>query len=383
MITMKKLFTLFSSVAIAGLLATAAYAADAQAAEAKVVKVTGSAMVTLPGQTEAVALVEGQSLPAGSVITTGEGATVDIQPMAGTLTTIRANSAVSLDELSVTKDSAGVVTKQTAQLGLKSGNVVSALDPARKSINNYGIRTPKGVAAARGTVYSVTVNVTGGTKVCTMAGTVTLTPVGGGAPIMVDIGTGAVLNADGTSTGGTLAQLIAAEGAGGEIASAVAAAVTSVATAVQTGAITSVTAGASDAQTAVTMLAAVVRVASQANPTSAATFAAQAVTAVTAQGSSVSPAAAEAAAQGMAEAAAQGAALTNPDKDVLNAIYVSAKDAAIASANTGGTAVSEIKVNLGASVGELNATDNNAFETLSTPITPIDPTVVSPSGGQQ
>ena len=52
--------------------------------------------------------------------------------------------------------------------GLKQGKVLSTLDPARKAINRYGVRTPKGVAAARGTVYAVRVDVMG-SSIATMS----------------------------------------------------------------------------------------------------------------------------------------------------------------------------------------------------------------------
>lgn len=365
---MKTLRILSLVVALIGLFAANVHAATAQATEAKVVKITGAATVTLPGQTEAVALTEGMSLPAGAVITTGAGAEVDVQPMAGTLTAIRENSSVSLDELSVMKNSDGVVTKQTAQISLKSGNVVSSLDPANKRINNYGVRTPKGVAAARGTVYTVTVSTTkNSTSVATLAGTVTLTPVGGGDPIIVDIGTGAILNADGTSTGGTLAHLIATE-TSGEMASAVSAAVTTVATAVQNG-----TTGTSSDK-AIAALAAVVKVASQANPGSATTYVSQAVTVVTAAGSAVPATAAVSAAKAVAEAAAYGSGSAD--------IFMAAEMAAYESARQGGVRVSEEILNDAVARGIFTNAGLD-FDVISTPITPIDPTVISPSGGTQ
>ncbi|MBP6507195.1 MAG: FecR domain-containing protein [Opitutaceae bacterium] len=212
---MKKLAVLFLSVALLGLSATTARAAEAQATEAKVIKVTGSATALLPGQSGAVAITQGMNLPVGSSITTDAGATVDIQALAGALTTIRQNSTVVIEELSVNKNGEGVVTKQTAMLNLKSGNLASALDPAMKRINNYGVRTPKGVAAARGTVYTVSVTLTT-TTVATLSGTVTLTPVGGGASIVIDIATGmAVTLIDGQPTGEPqpLATLMANEAA--------------------------------------------------------------------------------------------------------------------------------------------------------------------------
>lgn len=403
---MKKLIALLSSVALACLFASAVHAADAQATEAKVVKVTGPATVTLPGQTEAVALTVGMSLPSGAVITTGAGGEVDIQPMAGTLTAVRANTSVSLDELSVTKNSAGVVTKQTAQLGLKSGNVVSTLDPGRKAINNYGIRTPKGVAAARGTTYGVGVSVTDGESVATMAGTVTFTTADGVAYV-VDIGTGMVISAGGVAPSApvSLATLVADEAAAGtagdenSITSAITAAVATVSAAVQNNTI-----GLS-ADGAATALAAVVKVATQANPTAAATYTSQAVAAVTAPGSATAGNA-SAAAQAVTEAATQGAVTavvkSGGDAAAVQSVTDKITTAATDSINSN-SSVTKTDVLGAAAAGAATATQNNQDLTptvttpatspnssptvvppaASTPITPVDVTAISPSGGTQ
>lgn len=422
---MKKIYALILSVAIVSLSTATSWAAEAQATEAKVLKITGSATVQLPGQSAAVALVEGMSLPAGSTITTGAGSEVQVQPFAGGLSSVGQNSTVALEELSVTKDGSGVVTKQTATLNLKSGNLVSTLDPGRKSINNYGVRTPKGVAAARGTVYSVTVSQTGST-VATLSGTVTLTPVGGGTPIVIDIGSGMIVGADGAVTTTSLASLVQAEAAAGtgsaegSMTQAVAQAVAAVTAAVANNSISSVTAGSTDAGTAVTVLAAVVNVASQANPASAAAFTQAAVTAVTSPTSAVSASGASAATAAVTEAAVQGAVQTvvtqnagNPAAAqaaaaaVTNQVAAAATTAATSSGAQVSTAVITAAANTGATTGTTNAnastgatvtppapvvpptTETPPAETpaapvvppVSTPITPVDPTVVSPSGG--
>ena len=421
---MKKIYALILSVAIVSLSTATSWAAEAQATEAKVLKITGSATVQLPGQSAAVALVEGMSLPAGSTITTGAGSEVQVQPFAGGLASVAQNSTVALEELSVNKDSSGVVTKQTATLNLKSGNLVSTLDPSRKSINNYGVRTPKGVAAARGTVYSVTVSQTGST-VATLSGTVTLTPVGGGTPIVIDIGSGMIVGADGVATTTSLASLVQAEAAAGtggnegSMTEAVSQAVAAVTSAVANNSISSVTTGSTDASTAVTVLAAVVNVASQANPSSAAAFTQAAVTAVSAPNSAVPASGASAATAAVTEAAVQGAVQTvvtqnagNPAAAqaaaaaVTNEVATAATSAATSSGSQVSTAVINAAANTGATTGTTNAnaatgatvtppapvvppTEAPPAETpatpvvppVSTPITPVDPTVVSPSGG--
>ena len=144
--------------------------------EAKVLKITGSSAQVQLASGETRPLVEGESLPQGATILTGAGTEVYVAPMEGTVATIKPNSSVGLEQLSVTKDG-GAVTKQTALLNLKSGNLVSSLDPTKKNINNYGVRTPKGVAAARGTVFTVNVNGVN-YRVVTGTGSVTISAPG-------------------------------------------------------------------------------------------------------------------------------------------------------------------------------------------------------------
>lgn len=149
----RQLFALFA--VLLGLAVSAA-AQSAKVTEATVAKVSGAATVTLPdGSTAAVTL--GMKIPQGATITTGADGDVLLLAHTNTSATIKANSTVSVDELSVSS-SGGKVTEEVTTLNLKNGNLVSALDPAKKSVNNYKVRTAKGVAAARGTTFSVTIN---------------------------------------------------------------------------------------------------------------------------------------------------------------------------------------------------------------------------------
>ncbi len=414
--SIKNLFRLFTTVSLLGFTVYAASADTTENIEAKVFEVTGSAQVKLSPDAEAVPLYEGMSLPAGAVIITGADSEVELRTLAGGQTAVQANTTASLDELSVDRDNLGVITKQTATLSLRSGNLISTLDPKRKSINNYSVRTPKGVAAARGTVYAVTVSQTG-TSVATLSGTVTLTPIGGGAPINVDIGTGMIVGADGTPTTTSLASLVQAEASDGtadgegSITKAISQAVASVSKAVKNAEINTATnasagAAATTAQTT-SMLAAVVKVAAQANTTQAANYASTAVAAATASGQGSSVAAiAEAAAQG----AVQGMLEQNSDdadngaakaKAVVQAIVDSANAAAgtsgndttiaaaVAQGSSSGTSAANATTNnqvvaptvtLTTTDGDTNMTTEVTVEdTESTVITEIDPTTVSPS----
>lgn len=155
---MKKSLHSLLIAAVVSVTAVCSYAAEA-VSEAVVLKVTGGAQATLPGQAPAPIKV-GDKLPQGTIIETPDNSAVDIQVFSGSKTTIQSGSKVDLSKLSLTTEG-GQITKQTAELNLSVGTVVSSLDPANRGINDYSIRTPKGVAAARGTVFTVTAAASG------------------------------------------------------------------------------------------------------------------------------------------------------------------------------------------------------------------------------
>jgi hypothetical protein len=158
-------------------------------AEAFVSSITGSATVLAPGATEAVPVVIGQKLPEGSTVKTGEGTAVLIQSHQGIQTGVGAKSSVVVGAHTVSSD--GV---RTAVIDLKEGTTVSVLDPAKRSVNNYAVRTPKGVAAARGTIYTTTVTLSSGREAVVTVNTVTGSvsfAVAGGQTISVAAGNSA------------------------------------------------------------------------------------------------------------------------------------------------------------------------------------------------
>jgi len=164
--------------------AVGALVASAQQApvEAVISSFAGTVTVTAPGATVAVPAVVGQKLPEGSTVITGEGSNVLIQSHEGITTGLGASATAVVGTHSVNAE--GV---RTAVIDLKSGTTVSVLDPSKRKINNYGVRTPKGVAAARGTTYSTTVQVNGKEVVVTVntsTGKVSFS-IAGGATIEV------------------------------------------------------------------------------------------------------------------------------------------------------------------------------------------------------
>ncbi|MET0262956.1 MAG: FecR domain-containing protein [Rariglobus sp.] len=192
---MKKSFCSLFVAAIVSLTVVCAHAAET-ASEAVVLKVKGSAQATLPGQSQATTLKVGDKLPQGTVIKTPGSSEVEIQAFSGSVTTIKPGSTVDLNKLSLTTDN-GAVTKQTAVIDIKVGSVVASLDPSKKAINDYSIRTPKGVAAARGTVYTVYVALDGSVRVSVSSGSITFTSGITGQPVTVQPGYSVTITPDG------------------------------------------------------------------------------------------------------------------------------------------------------------------------------------------
>jgi uncharacterized membrane protein YgcG len=191
---MKKTFIPLIIAAVFSLGSLCANGAEATA-QAIVLKIKGSATAVFAGQSQSATLKVGDKLPQGATIITNPDSEVDIQAFNGAVATIKANTTVNLEKLSVTS-SGGAVTKQTALLDLKVGSVLSNIDPVNHNINDYGIRTPKGVAAARGTVYTVSVTRTGTVKVYVTDSTVIINPVTG-AQVKVAAGKMVTINSQG------------------------------------------------------------------------------------------------------------------------------------------------------------------------------------------
>ncbi|MEI6862625.1 MAG: FecR domain-containing protein, partial [Verrucomicrobiota bacterium] len=269
-----------SVILVAGLVLGSLSAVAASAPnEATVLKVTGTATATLPGGGTPQTLRVNDKIPQGATINTGAGAEVHIAPFSGSVATINQNSSVSLDTLSLQTDNGGRITKQTAKLNLKSGNLVSTIDPSKKDINDYGVGTPKGVAAARGTQFT-TVVTAGDVTISANADTVQFTQANGS---VVSISKGEVLITPAPiggvaqpATKVTLASLANSNSAEAVAAkAAIAAGVTAMATVLQNNL------GNLSAQSATDLAAKVVAVGVIADPTNAGRTAATIVNAMT------------------------------------------------------------------------------------------------------
>lgn len=257
-----------------GFLAACAIAAcfvtEAQAYDAKVVKLSGTVEIQLPGQTTAQPLTPAMTVPQGALIQTGADAQLMLEAFPGAVATIGSNSVVAVEKLAMTKQGTAV-SSQEALLDLRSGSIVSTIDPAKKAISQYGVRTPRGIATARGTVYGVAVSVSG-TSVATLNGSVTLN-LGNGVSVSIPVGSASVNDAT------TVTNLAAAIQASGQTGLTVAQLLQETVQAVADNVAASSSA-AGTAETATTIMASVVSAASAAQPEQAAAFTQAAVAAI-------------------------------------------------------------------------------------------------------
>lgn len=200
--TSLKTFVLFA----ASVLAVALLPATALAQmTAKIVRITGNpqqATITNPAGATSVAAVN-LAIAEGSTIETRAGVDLYVETFPGAVATIRQNSLVKLTGLRLI--SAGVdAGKRQAELDLQRGKIISTLDPTKQAVTKYGIRTPRGVAAARGTVYGVS-NVASSTSAFSVDGNIVI-DLGGGQTVSIPYGQAALDNAGSSAA---LAALVA------------------------------------------------------------------------------------------------------------------------------------------------------------------------------
>lgn len=331
----------------------------AAADEAKVIKLTGTAEMMLPGATAATPLALNSLIPEGATVTTAAGAELSVEAMPGVIATIKAASTVVVEKLSSVKNG-DTITEQTATLNLKQGNIVSTLDPAKKAINRYGVRTPKGVAAARGTVYAVKVDVTG-SSIATLSGTVTI-DLGGGNVLTIPVGT--------ASANGEASKAIAdAIKANPALANDIAEAVTIVAANVASG-----SSAVGTAESATAVLASVVNAASAALPSQAAAFTQQAVQAIASPTSAVSTSGsgASAAIAAVTEAAVQGAVQSTAKSDPAAAQQLAQEitNSAVSTAKSSNAAVTAETITNAAATGAATGATNAGATTPPTVVVP-------------
>jgi hypothetical protein len=221
---------------------------------ATIVAVAGATTVSSPSGSAGATV--GSEVSVGSTIATTPGASVTLKFFDGTVGIVEQKTTVILAALSTGPDSTGAVKEDTL-LDLKEGEVVAILDPSKKDVTHFSVRTPQGVATAHGTVFAVEVSQdASNSNVTTMSGTVTYVTSEG--TFTIPFGQAA--------TGGALADLAAAAKANPALVQDILAAASSVAAAIGNG---SVTNSAGSPNLVNTVLSAVVAAAVEVAPQSA------------------------------------------------------------------------------------------------------------------
>jgi hypothetical protein len=331
--------------------ATAPADAVTEPGQALVLQVSGLAQWHGSEGSPTAVLAVGDKLPVGAEIVTAGEAQVYLQTFVGAVANIQPNSDVVVERIdSLTAGT--TVYGRTSVLNLKKGTLVSMIDPAKRNINHYSIRTPKGLAQAKGTSFAVTVGDTD-MSVAATADTVTFTTPTG-ATYAVTAG-----NVTITPPGGEpqppipLAQAVAANPA---FSGVVQTALNTVSNIVQNNI------GSLPANSAANLLSQVVGVASAAVPAQAAAFTSQAVTAATSPNSSTASNAA--AAVGALTAAAVTAA-PGQSSQVAVAASQAAPNMTVAAVAAAAQAAPTQAASIASAVVQSNAAANPQASALS------------------
>lgn len=350
-------------------LVTTTAASFAQEA-ARIVKIvgTGSATVVIDGQAQRA--TELMRLPVDAEVrTSSQEVYVEVVP--GVVSTVKPQSDVRVDTL----------IGPAPALELREGTVVSEIDRKRIAGKSYSVKTARGIAAARGTSFTVSIG-SGGFTVLTTADTVSFTTPGG-ENVMIQAGMVSVTPAGATNPAPPV-PLAAAVAADPGMVAIIQDAVQTAATVVQSDL------GGISAESATNIISQVVAVAAAAVPSQASSFAAQAVAAVTATGSATAGTPALAAmAAGSVTAAAVGAV---PDQaaqiaaaaaqaapaELTGVITAAAQQVAPAAsdaiaqqvATATGQSVTAVQSNATAATAQADQAVNAAYEATSNVVTP-------------
>src|SRR5690606_29975290 len=120
----------------------------------RVLLVSGVADILPAGETVARPVVKGESVTVGATITTGADGRGVLPPRPRVNSVLTAMSSLAWESVSEAK-TAGAATAYRATLDLKVGAVVSDLNNPADATCDYSVRTPRGLAGARGTTFAV------------------------------------------------------------------------------------------------------------------------------------------------------------------------------------------------------------------------------------
>jgi hypothetical protein len=141
---------------------------------AKVLYLEGNVWIKSPDDSTYHKLTEDEPIPAQSQIHTGFNGTLDFATGPGMAVRMTPATGISVDSLPQPAPTATTATPAPAsasQISVKRGMVFSALGRSDGQPIDFKVRTPQGVAGARGTMFSTTV-IDGESQVSMLHGTV-------------------------------------------------------------------------------------------------------------------------------------------------------------------------------------------------------------------
>ena len=165
LVSVKQAGVIFTASLFAMFVASTSFV-TAEPVDAVVVSISGTAEAAPPQSISYSPLKVGEKLAEGSTVRTGADGKVVLQTTPGSAVDLGNSSTLRINELAFHK-SGGAVTERKARLELSSGVVSALVDPSTPKITDFEVETPGGVAAARGTFYTVVVQ---GNKTYTSVG---------------------------------------------------------------------------------------------------------------------------------------------------------------------------------------------------------------------
>ena len=316
------------------------------AADAVLVQKTGTVTATLPNGTTKE-LSQGNVVPEGSTVTTSAGSVANLEPVAGAIATLQGDTTVKIEKIAVSQDSAGTVTKQEVMLDLTSGDLVATIDPSKRAVNDFKVHTPKGVAAARGTDFSINIS-NGGFSVAATADSVSFTATDGSSYV---IAAGQISITSSTGVVSPPVSLKSAVASNPALAAVMQTAVNTV------SAVVSQNLAGLSSDAATNLMTQVVGAASAANPTAAASYASTAAAAATSPTSATASTGTAVAAQ-----VAAAAATAAPAQATAIAVSVTNTVTAASGASAGSSTGSTIAGTISASVA---IATNTSIQTMA------------------
>ena len=141
----------------------------------RVLSVSGDATIQAPGEPAPRALKVGETIVVGSRIVTGGASRVILTPLPGVKSIISPESDLVIERVASSTPAGSTVALQQATLDLRTGAITSDLQKSEGVALDYQIRTARGVAGARGTTYTVAIDLAGVQAIIVTHGNIAVT----------------------------------------------------------------------------------------------------------------------------------------------------------------------------------------------------------------